>query len=1424
MTAHRTGSRVCLALLSVLLPLAAAGATRTELAGNQLGQYPHFEYVRAFNANAPVRIAIDPTRFPAIGGDTCDVFVVNHKTPAQWASDPSLTDVTPSGAQTETFGAVNIQGNTFQVAAASQLNATDGTNLGVPYDVVLDCDQNGLLSDPDFIDGLGPEAGFYVVHDTTAAGPLAVTELDYLLDMTVATTFGIPATRRAQNLYFPANIASMGQLPLVVVGHGNGHQYIWYDHIGNHLASYGYIVVSHQNDTVPGPFTASTTTLGHTDAFLDQAASGAIAGGALVGHVDARRIVWIGHSRGAEGVAIAYDRLFDGTHTPAHFTRTDIRLVSSMLPTDFEGTASANPHDANYHLWTASGDSDVNGGPPDTCRDLSNNPLEACQTFHLVERATAYRQSTVVQGSGHGWFHANTPSGDAFTGPCPIGEATTHLILKGYLLPLVKHYVEGNVPALDFLTRQWESFRPISVPGADPCVVVTNEYRNGAAAGNFVIDDYQTNGATDRSSSGGNVVFDVENVSEGRLDDNNLTFDVDPADPFNGSTQAATSDARTTRNDNSSGVTFDWTDTDRFYEWQLPPTDFSRYDFLSLRGAQATRHANTTAALGDLTFSITLRDNVGGTSTINVAAYGGGLEEPYQRNGGWHNEMETVRMRTSDFLRNGAALDLTNIVAVRLNFGPSHGSSRGRIVVDEAMLTGDFSPHTLRILEPTTARPSFAGTSVAGSRVLVRIFGGGAFDLSPANLTIVVDGVALTGSQIPTAAAQVGGETWVVIAPGPKPNGCYDLTVTLTTPAGVSATEADSLCWMDDEDRSFDRVLAIDQTNSMLRDGVTGIASDAKMQAARAAAKFFVDLSNAGDQIGVISFQRRDQDNNGTIVEPNELAEVKFALVLAGEAGPSDMRDEARDEIDLIAPDADPGFIGPETSPGAGMVEARTMLDAGLIAGHEQQIVLLTDGLENYPPRWTGGGAGSPLKPSFEGDDIRVDTVGVGQDADDALLQDIALATDGEYRTLNEGAGSFELLSRLSDFYKYVDEDVRGEQRFFYREGFPPATSVSEFEVTHVATRRAATFVVEPNLDWMTVAFHANLDNAATVALFEPGSATPIVVAPPNVTRRDDSKHSVYRIRTPMAGVWTYVVVAHKPAAEFFAVASAPTSLTARVGPNQLTARPGGGYSMPLRVWVADVDGVAGATVTGFVRRPDGVKTPVTLADDGASLDGAAGDGIYGRDFPATLRGPYFVSLTATGTSSAGQAFERFLSTGFVVPGQPKRPLQPGEGLPVPPEGRGCNCEAETRYSLSYFAGLAFPHGAFNSIADPSWSLGIKPAFHFNALGRPASLGLYLGRDNFENPGPGGDFRLTHLSPEFELAPWPKLCPRPAFHIGIGAYRDEHSATRFGFNLGTSLFVCFRDRFALVTRYDYRSVPSSDREYSAIQVGLRFSF
>jgi hypothetical protein len=201
MNMHLIG--ICLrpAVLCLLLPLSAfAQITKTELAGNSLTQYPFFEYVRAFNVNAPVKVAIDPTRFPAIVGHTCDIYVVSHKSASDWGTNPALADVTPGGALTQTFGGTNIQGNTFEVAGASTLNANAGAGLGVGYDAVLDCDQNGSLGNGDFIDGLSGEAGLYMVHDTTALGPHAVTEELYNLDAGFAAGFDIPGDKLGEDL------------------------------------------------------------------------------------------------------------------------------------------------------------------------------------------------------------------------------------------------------------------------------------------------------------------------------------------------------------------------------------------------------------------------------------------------------------------------------------------------------------------------------------------------------------------------------------------------------------------------------------------------------------------------------------------------------------------------------------------------------------------------------------------------------------------------------------------------------------------------------------------------------------------------------------------------------------------------------------------------------------------------------------------------------------------------------------------------------------------------------------------------------------------------------------------------------------------------------------------------------------------------
>jgi hypothetical protein len=634
---------------------------RAELVGNPLAGYPYFEYSRVFQEGVTMSFAVDTQRYPSLAGVNGYLFIVAHKTPEQWAADPTLVDVR-FAAQTIGVSGNDVPSNTFPILFGP-VPGDGGVGFGAGYDAVLDLNWNGVLDEGDVIQGLSDEPGFWVVSPPEALGPHPIAEVVYS-----------GGSFLGEDTFFPRDIASMGMLPLVVVSHGNGHNYLWYNHIGRHLASHGYVVMSHQNNTQPGIETASTTTLRNTEYLLSHLTT--IASGSLLGHIDSHHIILIGHSRGGEGVVRAYDRLVTGEWTSPWFTAADIVLISSMAPTDFLGPTLSNPHFVPYHVWVGGADDDVSG-----CADC-----DLCQSFHFYSRAQGFRQSTSLHGVGHGCFHNGVNEPLVATGPCLLTREQTHRILKGYFLALIEHYVHGNVPAKDYLWRQWEDFQPIGT-ATGPCVHVDLQYKDGRAAGNFVIDDFQSEPSTNVSSSGGSVVYDVDNLVEGLFHDNNGSFTWTPADPMNGMTQDGPSDGER-------GIAFEWNGVDRRIAFEIVPghRDLRNAGYLSFRACQMTRHPLTIAELGNLKFSVTLRDESGGESTIDIGAYHGGVEEPYQRTDcgsgtGWGNEFETIRIRLEDFTRGTASFDLHDVQWVELRCGPSFGSAVGRIGFDDLEIT-----------------------------------------------------------------------------------------------------------------------------------------------------------------------------------------------------------------------------------------------------------------------------------------------------------------------------------------------------------------------------------------------------------------------------------------------------------------------------------------------------------------------------------------------------------------------------------------------------------------------------------------------------------------------------------------------------------------------------------------------------------------
>jgi hypothetical protein len=481
------------------------------------------------------------------------------------------------------------------------------------------------------------------------------------------------STWLTQRTYYPSDIAKMGEVPLVVISHGNGHLYTWYDYLGEHLASYGYVVMAHTNNTGPGISTASTTTLANTDYLLSNLDS--IEGGVLDGHIDTHSIIWIGHSRGGEGVVFAYNRLFTGDYEPEAYTVDDVRLVASIAPTVFYSVNYTDPHEVPYFLIAGTSDGDVTGGPDCT----------QCEFFRIYGAARGPVQTAYVQGADHNNFNCCGEVDGEWDGTNPylIGRDEAQVVAKSYFLALIQTYIDENPATGNYFTHLFDGFHPSGI--ADDTVVSIQS--KPAETERVVIDDYQDDEDITLSSSGGAIGGTASDVVEGAALDTDAWLSWRAADPLNATTEVADS------YDTSRVGFLSWSSVkDASYELEIPKglQDFSAYGWLSFRTCQQSRHANTMALDAPLDFTVALVDQDGVEVPQNFSDLGE-IPSPYPRTSlgpgsGWADEWNTVRIRLSDFEADGSGIDLSRVARIRLLFGPSYGSAEGRIGLDDVEL------------------------------------------------------------------------------------------------------------------------------------------------------------------------------------------------------------------------------------------------------------------------------------------------------------------------------------------------------------------------------------------------------------------------------------------------------------------------------------------------------------------------------------------------------------------------------------------------------------------------------------------------------------------------------------------------------------------------------------------------------------------
>ena len=520
------------------------------------------------------------------------------------------------------------------------------------------------------------------------------------------------------------------------------------------------------------------------------------------------------------------------------------------------------------------------------------------------------------------------------------------------------------------------------------------------------------------------------------------------------------------------------------------------------------------------------------------------------------------------------------------------------------------------ILQPTETNPVNAGAFDDPDKILVQV----------KTATPPSDPVTYTASDF---TVRIGGQDSLVIsayrmldthflvvsAHDQAAADYYDLEVTL---GSQTDTEKRAVFYL--PKLNADQVLVIDRSGSM--------ADYDKLEAAKNAARAFIDHTNIDDMIGVVSFETS--------------AAVNYSLTTV--TGDTEWN-AAKDAVNALA-------VAGATALGSGAKLGYNELDAQGKDDHDWSLALLSDGMENISPYWSDPTVGGVIIPSR----VVVHTVALGRDADTALLGDIANDTDG--RAFEAGVDTLPLAAaaattapaavpgpnlpttlpnRLADIYKAIGEVNGHQQRVWERTGY-----ICEKEVFEVP--------VEQNLP--EAIFTVNWDDPATwmrMALTDP-KGNLVKDNPPDVREITDATHHQFRVQKPLGGVWV-VELLSKPCANYLFILSARSQTSMHLGFGLPPEERVVGAKIPILVVLTDEKPIAGAEVWALVQGPNSdLVQLLQLLDDGHNMDGKSGDGVYGGLFTkALLPGQYIVKATGWGKNNDDQSFVRHRTGGFSV-------------------------------------------------------------------------------------------------------------------------------------------------------------------------------
>lgn len=656
----------------------------------------------------------------------------------------------------------------------------------------------------------------------------------------------------------------------------------------------------------------------------------------------------------------------------------------------------------------------------------------------------------------------------------------------------------------------------------------------------------------------------------------------------------------------------------------------------------------------------------------------------------------------ADFVRTFAGAGVHNRLVVAINSFNTNSSYT---------VTATCVTPVVEILEPRQTNFALVGSpaSPIAFPTRFRVLNGATAvrGLLPSSFTFEAEGAPITLSASAGAFQEVGGEYWAVAVPPVKPAGTTFVDYRVCLDGTICDTETDALLYV--APGNTDTALVFDASGSMNTEDTVGEGT--RLTNAKKAGKVIANLLRSGDRIRVTDFSAFNTPAGCGLPggDGNCPLDIRVRLGRTDVVGPATVS-ATNAAIDTIS--------AREWTPvSPAIVEAKNAMLAAPFSLNPKHIHLLSDGQENVNPLWPAVSA------EIIASGVVVNTIGFGPEAPGALLSQIATATGGRYRpvaTSGSGVGLTaaapgslpapgvdpqlsEVMAApvlpgqlgLADVYDDFDTTAQGAARVFHTayQGVP----VGEYRTWQAQVDRSAqelrlvvagkqddiggcngwqryVEVLPPGVDPKQRWFPISPRNSVTPAVWD---------------IRNERNTDVLIVTNPAEGLWQFrtrysycIGLAGAPeqslTADFIMNASVQSTIGLQGRFLNLAANQGNaGDTVPIVALLLDRAGtISGATVVARVESP-GASTLHLLRDDGASNDGAAGDGIYGVNFGQTSAGgSYAVRIVAQFKDPANPAvnLSREWNGGFWING-PRANDRDKDGLPDDWEKR---CDLDT--------------------------------------------------------------------------------------------------------------------------------------------------